>query len=504
MTLTLSIRLITQTYGATPWNTAHIEGKNEWPPSPWRLFRALMAAYYLCPNKPDVEVLGSAISRFCQEYPEFYLPPVTSTQHRYYRKDQTNDTDLYRSGKKVIEAQLRFHPEANILWVRWNRVEMVEQELEALKQILPYCRYLGRSEYLADWQITHPEEMPSPNAIPSPEGKQQVLVPRRNLSTLELLLNLQQSPRYLRAEVKTEHIPGGEWVNYQLLPQKVLPSWSASLPNAPTYARFAVFSKPTPIETDALMWCEKLHQALVQRCPSPNFLGKDAEGNPLGTQTHAYLLPEIDASGHITHLVCACPAGFSSKEVEALLSVRRLWQKKGEVLLRLVTLAKWEHYHSEATCWISSTPFFLPRHPKYKKTGVPKLLPTTNFQQDGAEHQALRLLLHLPEMEHYKNSIIEFRQEDNRLALLVNREPVAWCNAEIFPYWWMWKHERRTGENKRGAKEGFRLELELATPINGILALGYGAHFGLGLMAPVRGPVAANWAILQKAHADLI
>lgn len=327
MTLTLNIRLITQTYGATPWDTAHIEGKNEWPPSPWRLLRALMAAYYLCPDKLDLQALGSAISRLCQEHPEFYLPPATFTQYRYYRKDQTNDTDLYKSGNKVIEAQLRFHPEDNILWVRWNKVEMVEQELEALKQILPYCRYLGRSEYLADWQIAHPEEMPSPNTMPCLEGKQQVLVPIKNLSILELLLNLQHSPRYLRTELKTDQIPGTEWVNYQLLPHKLVPSWSASLPNAPTYARFAVVGKPTRTRTDALIWCEKLHQALVQRCPSPNFLGRDAEGNPLGTQTHTYLLPEIDADGRITHLACACPAGFSPQEVEALLSVRRLWQK---------------------------------------------------------------------------------------------------------------------------------------------------------------------------------
>lgn len=504
MTLTLSIRLITQTYGANPWNTAHIEGKNEWPPSPWRLLRALIAAYYLCPEPPDLQLLGSAISQLAQESPEFYLPPATFTQHRYYRKDQTNDVNLYKGGKKVIEAQLRFHPKADTLWVRWNRVELVEQEREALKQVLPYCRYLGRSDYLADWQIAHPEEMPSPNAIPAPDGKQQVIVPKKNLSSLELLLHLQQSPRHIRTELKTEHIPGAEWVNYQLQPQKILPSYSDSLPSTPTYARFAVLGKPAPMATDALMWCEKLHQALVQRCPSPNFLGKDAAGNALGTQAHAYLLPEIDASGHITHLVCACPAGLSPQEVEALLSIRLLWRKGGEVLLKLVALAKWEHYHNDATHWISSTPFFLPRHPKYRKTGMPKLLPATTFQQDGAEHQALRLLLHLPQMEHYKSSVIEFLQSGERLALLSNRETIAWCKAELFPYWWAWKHERYTGENKRGAKEGFRLELEMVTPINGVTALGYGAHYGLGLMIPVRGSVAVNWAISQNAYADLV
>lgn len=132
------------------------------------------------------------------------------------------------------------------------------------------------------------------------------------------------------------------------------------------------------------------------------------------------------------------------------------------------------------------------------------MLPSTIFQRDGVEHQALQLLLYLPQLELYKNSVIDFRQESERLALLVNCEAVAWCNkTKLFPSWWVWKHERRTGENKRGAKEGFYLELELATPTNGVLALGYGAHFGLGLMIPMRGAVAVNSAIPQKAHAGL-
>jgi len=50
--------------------------------------------------------------------------------------------------------------------------------------------------------------------------------------------------------------------------------------------------------------------------------------------------------------------------------------------------------------------------------------------------------------------------------------------------------------------EGYQLDLELATAISGILALGYGAHFGLGLLQPRRGTVAVSSADRQDALAD--
>ena len=74
---TLSIRFTGGHYHATPWGKAQNEGAVEWPPSPWRVLRALIATGYAdmaeveklvatesILKKPfDLETLNTAVGR---------------------------------------------------------------------------------------------------------------------------------------------------------------------------------------------------------------------------------------------------------------------------------------------------------------------------------------------------------------------------------------------------------------------------------------------------------
>ena len=46
MSTTLAIRFPLRRYHANPWDRAVNEGASEWPPSPWRLLRALVATWH--------------------------------------------------------------------------------------------------------------------------------------------------------------------------------------------------------------------------------------------------------------------------------------------------------------------------------------------------------------------------------------------------------------------------------------------------------------------------
>jgi CRISPR-associated protein Csb2 len=46
------------------------------------------------------------------------------------------------------------------------------------------------------------------------------------------------------------------------------------------------------------------------------------------------------------------------------------------------------------------------------------------------------------------------------------------------------QNQRFDGEGLRGGHPGTAFKLTFAGPISGPLALGYGAHFGLGLFVP--------------------
>ena len=51
--IAISLHFLTGRFHATPWGHHVNEGVAEWPPSPWRLLRALMATFYRV-SPPDV------------------------------------------------------------------------------------------------------------------------------------------------------------------------------------------------------------------------------------------------------------------------------------------------------------------------------------------------------------------------------------------------------------------------------------------------------------------
>src|SRR3954447_22722318 len=70
-------------YHATPWGRHVNEGVAEWPPSPWRLLRALIATWKRkCPHLPE-----NAIHRALEQLvkpPSFRLPPARVAHTRHY------------------------------------------------------------------------------------------------------------------------------------------------------------------------------------------------------------------------------------------------------------------------------------------------------------------------------------------------------------------------------------------------------------------------------------
>lgn len=153
--LVMGIKLLNQSYAACPWDTAHVEGIVEYPPSPWRIYRAMYAGFFLANNAGrDLKQsnLESIISVLAQTNPSYYLPNSSYVQTRTHRKDRTDNSDLYQPGKKVVSGELRFSPTDSIIYVYWN-VELHQSQQELLTVCLNFCAYLGRRESDALWWI---------------------------------------------------------------------------------------------------------------------------------------------------------------------------------------------------------------------------------------------------------------------------------------------------------------------------------------------------------------
>lgn len=132
-------------YHATPWGRHVNEGAIEWPPSPWRIIRALIATGFNKLGWVDVPPEAVAlVERLSSEPPDYWLPPAAGAHTRHYMPVYKGSAD------KVIDAfaYVGTGPGA-VLGVDWP-VALSEEEDRMLDTLLPRFTYLGRAESWVD------------------------------------------------------------------------------------------------------------------------------------------------------------------------------------------------------------------------------------------------------------------------------------------------------------------------------------------------------------------
>ena len=139
--------------------------------------------------------------------------------------------------------------------------------------------------------------------------------------------------------------------------------------------------------------------------------------------------------------------------------------------------------------WRSLTPMVLSRYPKLYSNGQKKYITNTEFQVDGPEEQALKLLTHLKYLDIYDNCIKEAEAEWLCLKAPDNTPlvKVKCCDhGGVTQYQWQtFRRRRRHGDGRKALDNGYWLEIEFAQAKQGPIALGYAAHFGLGVFVPI-------------------
>src|SRR5262249_30479154 len=119
-------------YHATPWGHHVNEGLIEWPPSPWRLLRALMACGFS--SQPWTEMPPTAqhlIYKLAGLLPSYQLPQATAAHSRHFMP-----VGKLKSGRE--ETTLVFDTWANIadgtLLIHWP-CELDDEETTLLSQL---------------------------------------------------------------------------------------------------------------------------------------------------------------------------------------------------------------------------------------------------------------------------------------------------------------------------------------------------------------------------------
>ena len=479
----IAFRFLAGRFHATPWGQHVNEGQPEWPPSPWRLLRALVATWKRAlPGLPEERVSALIAKLTCP--PGFRLPRATLAHSRHYMP--TIEGGRYKS-TLVFDTFAALSPGNPVVAV-WPEVALESDERETLAALLCALPYLGRAESWVEARLD--EAPPEPNCHPLEPGaaidddleRVRVLAPD-DRGEVDLLEALMVGTGELRGKQKQTMPPRARWVEYarsrRALEPDPQPRRSVRRPPAFTVARYALDARPLPLLTDAVVVGHLARRALMSqygkltgRGKSRVFSGKSEQGLPLEGHRHAhYFCTDEDDDGRIDHLTIWAEDGFPEQEQRALGALAKLFAREGEPEVRLLLLGfattagaqgTVKRLFGPARTWRSLTPFVPLRHPKRHRDGRPKLN-EHGREVDGPEDQLL----------------LELRRHG--LPAPASVEPLPRAVIGGRERRWLEFKQRRPGGNGTAAGWGTAFRIEFGEPVSGPLALGYGCHFGLGL-----------------------
>ena len=178
MSVTISIHFLTGRAHLHPWQTHHSEGRIEWPPSHWRLLRAIVAVagrglaslpypdFAIDPDNwhggQDDEIPLSRLSRLLHALaatPRIWLPKTSSGHTRQYFP--IHEAGMVKNtGSAVFDTFAVVRKDQPLLFY-WPNISLEDQQQTDLNLILARMTYFGRAESWsqAEAQTCPPEEV---------------------------------------------------------------------------------------------------------------------------------------------------------------------------------------------------------------------------------------------------------------------------------------------------------------------------------------------------------
>lgn len=508
----ISLRFLVGRFHATPWGRHVNEGAVEYPPSPWRLLRTLVATFYRArPASVTEEQLKRILVALASAPPAFYLPPAGVAHTRHY--DVANGslkffdaflvTDVERTGALATAAK----SDDAIIWL-WTDVELGAGDRKALGALLRATNTFGRAESWCEAVLLEATDKEANCRLfelaSTAEGLRgaepvRVLAPQTKEWTGDELLDaLTIETSAMRKEKQLEP-PGAAWLTYAR-PLNLL-GGHASAPRrgvkkrAPvTVVRFALASNVLPLVQDTMPFCESARWAILKfrknlNAPFSEVLaGKESadETTPLKGHSHAhYLATDEDVDGRLDHLTIYAERGLGDEDLKAIASLREIHRHgspyrvfaaligQGEVkdfaAAESVAASRQQSRHAarllqKSKRWRSVTPFVLPRFATRGagKGARPRDMPVEQLKREARLRQ-------LPEIVEVRSS----EADEDLKGYKVGARLVRWLE---------FRTRRFNGTTGYGTA-GF--EIEFAEEVDAPLALGFGCHFGLGLFEPV-------------------
>ncbi len=517
-------------YHATPWGRHVNEGMAEWPPSPWRFLRALVAVWQRTLPQLSAADIQAVLTKLSGT-PSFFLPPHRVAHTRHYmpwEKKGPMDRTLVFDTFICLDRNVP-------LVMAWPDQDLSSHEYEILQALLQNLLTLGRAESWVsatlvencdrEWNCVPSERHgnPVPMLCSDPSscfsGQQypvhdQKKLEKGKIKPSEWLFDC--PPWHLCIDTQTmrsqrwSSVPGAQWVNYSR-PEESLIRKPHSLTASeirgnqtaqsgkPYCVTFLVDGPVLPTFTDTLLVTDSFRRAVMScfgfwcrrnpdqaepfrrideptRFASPLFSGRDLAGVNLQGHRHArYLaLPSPLDSNRIGTLALYCADGFGPEEIAAVSSLRRLTVghrgQDSSLELQLQITSIGDSMHTPATSIIGPSDTWESLTPFLGNDNIGRNRQET-WLRKGIRREWRRLTESQPEL-----AGVEL-QEVHSLTL-------EECHQKQLPA----AREFRRIRTKHGGRDAWRaaamFRLYFSTPVRGPVCLGYGSHFGMGLFQP--------------------
>lgn len=464
----LELRFELGRYHATPWGSHVNDAQTEWPPSPWRLIRALYSS-----SRTNVGLASEreALDRALQTLvdappPKYELPAAFAAHTRHYMPQSSYSVMRTTDTAKVLDAFMAVDPRTKL--TAWWDVAIDADAADALAHAADALGYLGRSESVCTARVVAGAGPPQERIAAAPaesmdtrDGAWQfveLLCPQRGRALEDLVVSVTQ----LRAERRTLP-PGTAHLTYAVArtDEPALRAPARPPERGPTLAVFRVRGSARPAITEAVAMGEALRAALQSlhgrrrdsKPTSPTFSGRRGDEPRDDQHRHAHYLSLPDGEGRrVERLVVWAPEGFGPAELEALATLKRLsvHQLQDALPVTLTALGGEADLHmtaflGPARSWRSTTPFGLVRHPKRRHGEV------VDSPADQVRLELARRALPEPE------------------DVLLNTGS------------WHRFRGSKTRQSRLDRARLFGVELRFSQPITGPIALGALSHFGLGV-----------------------
>ncbi len=503
-------------FHANPWRVFPFEDPHgEWPPSPWRLLRAILAKSHQLEREREVQCRiwrDSLVEAFCTSTFSWCLPPFSwrgpglrQYQPATFEWDPPSRTKKVKGRPVEIPGEKTYRPtlvqdnfwvvgssravtDTGVVWWVVEGQAWSKEHLGLLDACLKRMTYFGRAEAITEIQRVEKlpsntgincvlEQLPSSNSSP-------VLVPTGD-ATLSQVQAVTDDPSVANWTVP----PGARWMHAKrpAKPPVKLPRSRPRMRKPTRLIQFAIGTRVSPPPNSIVVMTQRFRGRVVreflagswqlastaQREAARLLVGKDADGLPLRDHRHPHARFGIlfdQETDQASRLLVWREQPFTDEEQSAILNAAEQelplsFTRAGATdpwTIRLVPLDSQvpppagfgDQTHSR---WITVTPYVPPRY-VYGRRG--------RIKPGESPEEQLRLEL---ARQGYDTAGVDIQICEQRSEWIRVHQP-----------------RRRLGAPTNNQRRSYRVSLTFVVPVWGPISLGHSSHFGLGLFSAVK------------------